>query len=154
MRCALDPPSAPPSFDGLPAACPFAGAGATVRADGRHIVYAASENAANEKEAPIPSASFAIDATPPTVRCGAAPTFVTGGSDERVTAAVADRTSGPTSSVVSAAARVGSTGSKRLRLTGRDNAGNTTAVSCRYRVLGRIQTVTVWGYDAHAHTPG
>lgn len=150
MRCALDPPSAPPSFYGLPAACPFAGAGATVRADGRHIVYAASENAANEKEAPIPSASFGIDATPPTVRCGAAPTFVTGGSDERVTAAVADRTSGPTSSVVSAAARVGSTGSKRLRLTGRDNAGNTTAVSCRYRVLGRIQTVTVWGYDAHA----
>lgn len=147
-RCALDPASAPPSFDSLPAACLFAGAGAAVGGDGRHKVYAASENAAGEKEAPVASAAFAIDATAPTVRCGAAPTFVTGGSDERVTATVADRTSGPSSSVVSAAARVGFTGRKLARLTGRDNAGNATSVSCRYRVLGRIDSLVGWNYDA------
>ena len=149
-RCALDPASPPPSFGGLPAACPFAGAGTTIDADGKHSVFAASQNAAGEQEAPVASASFAIDATPPTVSCGTAPTFVTGGSDERVTAVVSDRTSGPGSSVVSAAARVGSTGSKLVALTGRDNAGNATAVRCRYHVLGHIQTLAAWGYDAHA----
>ena len=148
-RCALDPASTSPSFDSLPAACPFAGQGAAITGDGRHTVYAASENAAGEKEAPVASASFAIDATAPTVHCGAAPTFVTGGSDERVTATVADRTSGPSSSVVSAAARVGSTGRKLARLTGRDNAGNTTTVSCRYRVLGHIESLMGWNYDPH-----
>ncbi len=51
---------------------------------------------------------------------------------------------------MSAAARVGSTGRKLARLTGRDNAGNTTTVSCRYRVLGHIESLMGWNYDPHA----
>jgi hypothetical protein len=45
---------------------------------------------------------------------------------------------------------VGSNGRKLARLTGRDNAGNTTAVSCRYRVLGHIESLVGWNYDPHA----
>ena len=50
-RCQLDG-AAPGSFDALPARCLFAGGGAQITADGKHVLYAASINDAGQKERP------------------------------------------------------------------------------------------------------
>jgi len=104
-RCALDPASPPAGFDAFPAGCAYSGAGADVTSDGQHTIYAASKDAAGNKETPG-SASFKIDETPPTVSCGATPTFALHGAGGSVSASVSDATSGPASSSVSAPADV------------------------------------------------
>lgn len=63
-RCVLDPPAAPASYDAMPEGCAFTGSGADVTADGEHVLYAASIDAAGNKETPV-STSFRIDRTPP-----------------------------------------------------------------------------------------
>jgi hypothetical protein len=133
-RCVLDPATPPSLFGDLPAGCPYQGAGADVASDGQHGVYAASEDNAGEDEAPV-SASFKIDATPPTVTCPeSVPTFELGSAGGLVTAVVSDGGSGPVSTSVSAAASADTAGAHAVDLTGEDDAGNTTTVACPYVV--------------------
>src|SRR6266508_1327779 len=73
------------------------------------------------------------DATPPTVTCGATPTFVLGANGV-VTATVSDTSSGALSASVTAAADTSSPGAHSAEVTGADRAGNATTVSCPYFV--------------------
>ncbi|HEX9381306.1 MAG TPA: choice-of-anchor D domain-containing protein [Gaiellaceae bacterium] len=73
------------------------------------------------------------DATPPTVTCGATPTFVLGANGV-VTATVSDTSSGALSASVTAAADTSSPGAHSAEITGADRAGNATTVSCPYFV--------------------
>jgi hypothetical protein len=65
-ECELDPASAPLSYAGLSAGCPFAAPGATITSEGDHVVYAASVDNAGNSETPE-SVSLKIDMTPPHV---------------------------------------------------------------------------------------
>jgi hypothetical protein len=144
-RCQLDR-AAPASFDALPAQCLFAGGGAQIAGDGQHVLYAASINDAGQKERPT-ATSIAIDATPPAVRCrSAVPVLKTGTVGALVFATVRDATSGPESRTVAVPAATSTAGTKIARLTGSDNAGNTSTVKCRYRVLGQIHPSLVWRF--------
>ena len=144
-RCQLDG-AAPGGFDALPAACPFAGGGAQITVDGPHTLYAASINDAGQKERPT-ATGVAIDATPPIVKCRSVrPVLKTGTVGALVFATVADTTSGAESQTVAVPASTSSPGTKTAHLTGTDNAGNTTTVTCRYQVLGQINPSLVWGF--------
>lgn len=132
--CALDPAAPPPVFDVLPTACPLAGAGTQVAGDGPHALYAASVDAAGDKELPV-GASLKIDATPPALGCRGTPSFAFGARGAQVSAAVTDATSGPASAVVAAAAPTTRLGRRSAAVTGFDNAGNAATVRCAYRVL-------------------
>ena len=80
------------------------------------------------------TATVKIDATPPTVICGATPVFVLNGPGGDVTATVSDALSGPVAALLAAPADVSSAGAKFAELTGEDHAGNTTTVACAYIV--------------------
>jgi hypothetical protein len=133
-RCTIDPPSAPATFDDLPAsACPYLGAGADVTSDGQHTLYAASKDAAGNKETPR-SAGFKIDQTPPTVTCTGTPAFRLNQAGAAVSATVTDGTSKPAQSPVSANADTASVGTQSVTLTGTDTAGNQATAACSYLV--------------------
>jgi hypothetical protein len=129
-RCALDPATVPTSFADLPS-----GPCVTrVIGDGKHTYYAASKDNANNPESPVAVSSFKIDTTAPTVTCDTpAPVFAPGASG-MVTATATDATSLPANPTVSAAADTSSFGAKTASVTGYDNAGNATTVSCPYTV--------------------
>lgn len=138
-RCRLDG-IAPVAFAALPAACPFAGAGADITGDGRHELFAASITDGGQAELPR-ATEIAIDRTPPRLACArTAPAFVEGSTGATVTATVRDVTSGALSQTVSAPASVATPGRKLVRLTGSDQAGNSATIRCAYRVLGRINS--------------
>jgi hypothetical protein len=80
------------------------------------------------------TASFKIDATPPTVTCGPTPVFVLNGPGGQVSATVTDSVSGPVAASVSGPADVSTAGPKTVLLTGNDNAGNSKTVACPYIV--------------------
>ncbi len=146
-RCALDG-TAPATFAALPIGCPFAGAGAVVTGDGRHVLYAASITDAGQAEVPGVT-SIAIDTTPPRLACARnAPAFVQGSRGASVTATVLDATSGALSQTVSVPAAVATPGEKRARLTGSDQAGNQASIVCGYRVLGHINPSMFWLFSA------
>ncbi|MBV9280686.1 MAG: hypothetical protein JOZ41_11430 [Chloroflexi bacterium] len=67
-RCVLDPATAPASFADLPSGtCPYAASGgASVSGDGKHTLFAASEDPYDNVEATVRSTTFQIDQTPPT----------------------------------------------------------------------------------------
>jgi hypothetical protein len=134
ISCELDPPSAPPAFGAIPSGCPFTGAGGQVTGDGAHTLYAASVNSFGDQEVPV-SLTLNIDATPPTVTCNAAPSFLAGTPNALVTGTVADQTSGPAAAQISAAAPTSALGIRATTLSGVDRAGNVTSVSCPYTVL-------------------
>jgi hypothetical protein len=69
-RCVMDPTTPPANYDGMAEGCAYLGAGADVAADGSHILYAASKDAAGNKEAVI-SRGFNIDQTAPVVEATA-----------------------------------------------------------------------------------
>ena len=136
MRCVLDPTSPPAIFGDIPAGCAFTGAGADVSSEGVHVLYAASKDVAGNVETPV-SAAFQIDRTAPTVTCELTPVFLVGSGGGSISASVADATSGPTVSPISAAVTAGdvaAAGMKSKSLTGLDNAGNSTTVACAYVV--------------------
>jgi hypothetical protein len=144
-RCQLDG-AAPGSFDALPAGCLFAGGGAQITADGKHVLYAASINDAGQKERPT-ATSIAVDATPPTVKCRSTrPVLKTATVGALVFATVRDATSRPESQTVAVPAATSTPGKKFARLTASDNAGNTTTVKCPYQVLGQINPSLVWRF--------
>jgi hypothetical protein len=64
IRCILDPPSPPTSFDTMPVGCAYTGAGADVASDGQHTIFAASTDVAGNEETPV-SLSFTLDGTVP-----------------------------------------------------------------------------------------
>ena len=147
-RCRLDG-SAPAAFGALPAGCSFAGAGADIAGDGRHELFAASITDGGQAELPG-TTQIAIDRTPPRLACArTAPAFVEGSTGATVTATVRDATSGPLSQTVSAPAAVATPGRKQVRLTGFDQAGNSSAIRCAYRVLGRINASVFFNFIPH-----
>jgi hypothetical protein len=124
----------------------FDTAGAQITGDGQHVLYAASINDAGQKERPT-ATSIAIDATPPTIGCSSVrPVLRTGTVGALVKGTVTDTTSGPESQTVAVPAATSTPGTKMARLTGADNAGNTTTVNCPYLVLGQINPSLVWGF--------
>ena len=133
-RCVLDPASAPTSFADLASGCGYTGSGANVSSDGPHTVYAASKDNGGNAEKPV-SSSFKIDETAPTVTCPASPSFTFGSAGNQVTATVSDAGSLPLQASVSAAAPATTVGMHSITVTGEDNAGNTTTVSCSYSVV-------------------
>ena len=158
VRCALDPAVAPPRYDDLPASCPFA-AGAPVTTSGTHVVYGASRDAGGTS--PVGSATFRIDATPPTLTCaGTGPAqFVIGAPGGTLTATVADAGSGPSVASVSASLEAGdldAAGSFTATVTATDVAGNVGTVACAYTVGYGIQIVSPTpgaGYKAGVTVP-
>jgi hypothetical protein len=77
-RCALDPASAPATFDDLPGGCIFTGPGAVVTGEGAHTIYAASkDNAGNEE--PPQSQTFKLDKSTPSAHLSAAGTMGSNG---------------------------------------------------------------------------
>jgi Concanavalin A-like lectin/glucanases superfamily len=89
------------------------------------------------------SVTIKRDARPPTLKCSAAnPAFPVAAKDKAVSASVSDSLSGPASASVSAAADTSSPGSRSVKLTGSDAAGNTASVSCPYTVLAPVTTIT------------
>jgi sugar lactone lactonase YvrE len=85
--------------------------------------------------APAGPYMFKIDRLGPTVTCsGSTPLFTLGQAGAMVSASVSDGGSGAANASVSAAADTSSTGLKQVSLTGYDNVGNATTVSCPYQV--------------------
>ena len=74
-----------------------------------------------------------VDLSDPMVACGATPTFMVGQLGN-VTASVTDAISGPAAGSVSAPATNPNGGS--VSLTGYDNAGRSSTISCPYHVIG------------------
>jgi hypothetical protein len=144
-RCALDLPVPPAAFDALPGGCPFAGAGQDIGGDGPHALYAASLNTVGERGIPA-AIRVDIDATPPTLTCAAAPTFVLPTTEGTVKAAVNDALSHPLSATASARADLSAPGRRSVDVTGYDNAGNAATVSCPYRVVDHIGSTLAWAF--------
>ena len=133
-RCVLDPAAPPSAFGDIPAGCSYLGAGADVAGDGQHRVDAASADNAGGGETPV-NASLQIDGTPPTVTCASpTPTFQPGSAGGTVGATVSDKGSGPVSASVSAVVSATTPAAHTVTLTGEDDAGNTTTVTCPYLV--------------------
>jgi hypothetical protein len=143
-RCVLDPAVPPLDFVNLPASCPYLG-GALVSASGTHTVYAGSHDAGGWS--PIGSATFKIDATPPTLTCdGTGPAqFVIGASEGTLTATVTDGASGPaapTATLDLTDADLATAGVRTATLRALDVAGNEGTVACSYRVGYGIEVVS------------
>jgi hypothetical protein len=151
VNCVLDPAVAPSSFGALPVSCPFlAPGGGPVAANGRHVLYAAAANAAGYAASPV-SRAFQIDTVAPQVTCSPTPDFPLLGNGGLVAATVTDATSGPAAPIVAAQANVSRAGKQTAILTGRDNAGNSTTVSCSYRVVApRVATTFAYTFTAFA----
>jgi hypothetical protein len=127
-RCEADPAAAPATFADLPPnAC------GQVSSDGLHTAFAASSDTQNQTS-PVVSASFKLDSTPPTLKCGAPPSLIAGGPRGTVQASVTDHESGAAASTVSASVGTSLPGSKTVTLTGSDIAGNRATVKCHYTV--------------------
>jgi hypothetical protein len=135
--CVLDPAAPPASFGAIASSCPFAGAGTSVASDGRHTVYAASENAAGNQESPV-NWPFRIDRTPPKLTCAGKPSFQLGGTGGLVSAFVADATSGPSSVAVATKVGASSFGRRSASIRGSDNAGNSTTINCPYVITAPV----------------
>lgn len=158
VRCVLDPAVAPPFYDNLPASCPFTSGGAVAMA-GSHVVYAGSHDAGGSS--PVGSATFRIDATPPTLTCqGTGPArFVIGASEGTLTATVSDAGSGPSVTSSSATLEAGdldAAGSFAAQVTATDVAGNVGTAACAYTVgygIAIVSPVPGASYKAGATIP-
>jgi hypothetical protein len=84
--------------------------------------------------APVAPAVRERDTTPPSVTCGATPTFLLNAVNARVVASV----TGGTQEQASAAADTSAVGTRTVTLTGADAAGNRTATDCTYSVVYRF----------------
>jgi virginiamycin B lyase len=133
LRCVSDPPGPPATFDAIAPACPLAGAGADVSANGAHSAYAAAQDSKGNTGAPV-SVGFRIDTTAPMVRCAGTPAFLLGSNGGAVRAKVTDAVSGAAAGTVAAAVRASRIGRRSVTLTGTDNAGNRASVKCSYTV--------------------
>jgi hypothetical protein len=134
-RCTVDPASPPATFDDLPSgACSLSSVGT----DGQHMIYAASEDQAGNKEA-VQGAGFQIDQTPPSL----APTLSTNTiylNQTGVTASpnATDATSGVAPSSSCGAIDTSSAGDHTVTCTATDNAGNTNTATVHYTVQYKV----------------
>lgn len=141
-RCVLDPDPAPAAFaDMVDLACTLTSVGL----DGLHAIYAASIDADGNEEATVVSASFNIDATPPTLSPTLNVTTVVVGQTGVVASPDAsDATSGLASSSCEAV-DTSTPGTQSVQCTAEDNAGNTASASVEfvveYRILGFFSPV-------------
>jgi hypothetical protein len=140
-RCALDPASAPATFDDLPvAACSVS----SVTTDGQHAIYAASRDDGGAVS-PVVSAALKIDQTPPTLSPTISSTTVQVGQTG-VTASpnASDATSGVGSSSCGAI-DTSTPGDNTVTCTATDNAGNTASATVHfvveYQILGFFSPV-------------
>jgi hypothetical protein len=132
-RCELDPSQPPPVFDAMPPSCLLTSRTA-ITGNGAHTLYAASVNAADDKELPV-SVTFGIDTTTPTLTCARRQIFPFSAAHERVSATVTDSVSGPLSPIVYARANTSRAGRHWAKLRGESVAGAITSVRCAYTVL-------------------
>jgi hypothetical protein len=153
LRCVPDPPRPPATFAAIAAACPLAGAGADVSANGVHSAYAAAQDSQGNAGTPV-RVGFRIDTTPPTVRCAGAPAFRLGSRGGKVRGTVADAVSGAVAGTVAAAVRASSTGARSVTLTGADNAGNRASVKCSYTVARALSPTPSMRWSFALASPG
>lgn len=149
-RCVLDPSSVPSTFAALPTApCPYLGAGAPVVAEGSHVIYAASKDAAGNEEA-VRSVAFKIDKTPPSLTVpGNLSVPATSADGAVVTYTVTATDALDRSPTVTCSPASGSTfapGTTAVSCTATDAAGNTSAaktfeVAVRYQVSGFLPPI-------------
>jgi hypothetical protein len=136
LRCMLDPPYVPTSFDTLsPEPCAFLG-GDVVSGERRHTLYAAAMDPwGNVSE--VASISFKIDATPPKLLCPQVQPFLLGSGPYRVGIAVSDFVSGVDEANSTLFAHVGTdaVGPKSATFTALDFAGNSATKECTYSVI-------------------
>lgn len=138
-RCVLDPVVVPATFDALPAGCAYTGAGAEITIDGEHRFYAASVDAAGNRE-PVRSVTIRLDRTPPIVVCRTPPPSFPYAAPltPRVQATVSDDISGPWPvPAINTVVDITSFGEHTVSLTGSDTAGLLTTVLCPYTVTIR-----------------
>jgi hypothetical protein len=133
ISCELDPPQAPPAFAAITPGCPYTGAGATIKGNGPHTLYAAGENTFLDQELPV-SASFNVDVGSPRIMCATPPSFAYGTAAARVTAILSDPVAGPAAQVLSRRVSTTSLGQRIARLSGRNNAGTAGSADCMYTV--------------------
>jgi hypothetical protein len=82
--------------------------------------------------------AFQIDEQPPTITCGNTPTFLLGQSGASVSGVVTDAGSGATTTNASAVGVTSAVGTFTVQLTAADQAANTAAVACPYKVQYRF----------------
>jgi alpha-tubulin suppressor-like RCC1 family protein len=136
-RCALDPVVEPAGFDDLPEGpCPYLGAGALVP-DGRHVLFAASEDEAGNAEAAVRIA-FKVDTTDPTLTLAGNQGSYQLTQTVAITCAAEDALSGVAGSTcadVDAPAWKFGPGAETLTAGAADLAGNTSALSASFTVV-------------------
>jgi hypothetical protein len=130
----LDPASTPVSFFDLPSSCPYTGTGASVSADGSHVLYAAAVDS-NGNAGAVVSAGFQIDTTPPALSPSISPSPVLLNGPATASPNASDPT--PGSGHASASCPVPPTsaaGVQAITCTAADNAGNTATAQLSYVV--------------------
>ena len=136
LRCMLDPPYVPASFDTLsPEPCAFLG-GNMVSGERTHTFYAAAMDPwGNVSE--VASISFKIDATPPKLICPQVQPFLLGSGPYRVGISVSDFVSGvdEANSTLFAHVATDAVGPKSATFTALDFAGNSATKECTYSVI-------------------
>ena len=132
-RCAVDPASAPATFDDLVDPCPL-----VVPSDGQHTIYAASRDVGGNIESPAVSASLKIDGTAPALAPSLNVTTVSLGQTGVVASANAtDATSGVASQGCDPV-DTSTPGAHSVSCSATDNAGNTATASLSYTIEYRI----------------
>ena len=132
-NCELDPAQAPPAFAAMLAGCGFTTA-TPVTGNGVHVLYTASQNVFGDDELPV-SQTIKIDTTPPTITCGAPPSFTYGTPGATLSAGIADTVSGVPSPSISAPVSTAVLGERTAILSGANNAGLTSSATCDYRIV-------------------
>jgi hypothetical protein len=137
LRCALNPPVAPQTYDDLPETlCPFL-AGAQVSTDGEHAFYAAAMDMWGNRSAVVLD-GFRIDATPPVITCPVAGPFLLHSGEQTVGPADVDAgVSGldAAASTLSGSIATDNIGHLTLAFTAFDLAGNSASRECTYDVI-------------------
>lgn len=157
-RCVLDAAGPPAAFDDLPQGCAYAGAGASVGADGEHTLYAASKDGAGNKEA-VKNAVFKIDATPPKISLvtpvnqAAYPLGLTVLASYACSDATSTVATCSAPVVSGAALDTAAAGDKSLTVQATDQAGHTASATASYKVLPATPgPVVAWGWNDYGQT--
>ncbi len=136
LRCVLDPPYVPGSFDALSAEpCAYLG-GKLVSGEGSHTFYAAAKDPWGNVS-PVASVSFKIDATPPKLICPIVQPFLLGSGPYQVGISVSDSGSGVDAarSTLFGHVATDTVGPKSATFTAFDFAGNSATQECTYNVI-------------------
>jgi len=136
LRCVLDPPYVPGSFDALSAEpCAYLG-GKLVSGERAHTFYAAAKDPWGNVS-PVVSASFKIDATPPKLICPIVQPFLLGSGPYQVGISVSDFGSGVdrANSTLFGHVATDTVGPKSATFTAFDFAGNSATQECTYSVI-------------------